>query len=350
VGRTSSADDDTKAAVAFEIAFPSLLAEACLKSADNASVAALEAAFSNGFLAEEAGLETWQRTSVVLRLKQRLREEQWTIDALLQTHHLAPEELAETIARIAWKWYGARQLGEDADCPSSRCKLTAAALRESRDRVRRVRELLRDLHPQVARRWDERIRASLRWCTEDQARELAALETIDNAIVGLGPEASEEEMRSRLGEVSASVPLAHDAHLFAANVLARVDGTALTQVGVVALCALEETLLASRGLLVTKPGRRRLLDLERDLGRTLVDFLQDRTDKPLWGHAAALLIAACPSRTLVGWRDKSLTAARLAIPTMVRDTRPHWSSNHLPPGARSVYREALGNYLRREVR
>jgi hypothetical protein len=318
-------------------------------STDPAPVAALLAALYDGFLAADAGPDTWQRTAVLGRLVRGVRGEQWAVAELLGRGHLCPRELADQLASIAWEWYRTRPLDEDAGWPLPARRLTAVRLRRLRRHVHTVRDLLRDLSPQVAHHFDRWVQASLGRWTAEQAHEWAVRETVETANQGLGPEASVDEISRRLTALNPDLPLAHDASLFAADAIKGFSGIAMAQAGVVALSVLEVLLLGSHGQVVTQHGRPRLLDVERDLGRRLVDFIRERTEKPRWGHAAPLLIAACPSRTLVGWQKNALAAAVTAIPRHQRHTRLHWSSNDLPSDAHAVYRRTLGESLRASV-
>jgi hypothetical protein len=284
---------------------------------------------------------------VLVRLVQSIRAEQWTIAELLGRYKLTPQELADQLAKLAWEWYSTRPLDDDADWHESKRKLTAPKLRAIRPHVHAIRELLRDLAPQVARHFDAWVEGSLGRWTAEQAHEMAVREIVRTANEGLGPEASADELSRRWTALYAGgLPLVDDAALFAADAIKGLGGTAMVQAGVVALSGLEVLLLGSRGRVMTQHGPPRLLDLERDLGRRLVAFLRARTLKPLWGHAAVLLIATCPSRTLVGWRTKALATAVKSVPVHQRRTRARWSSNDLPLRARAGYRRALGESLR----
>jgi hypothetical protein len=323
-------------------------------STDPPPVAALIAALYNGFLAADGGPHTWQRTTVLFNLSRGLRAEAWTIaDLLGRRYHLTPQELADQLAALAWEWHCTRPLEEDAAWARQTGTLTARKLRARIRQVHAIRDLLCALAPRVAQHFDEWVQASLapgRPWTAAQAHEWAVREIVETATRGLGPDASADEIHSRLAALHPDgLPLAHDATLFAADAIKGLSGREMVQAGLVALGALEVLLLGRHGRIVTQHGRRRLLDLERDLGRRLVAFFRARTRKPLWGQAAALLIAACPSRTFVGWRTKALATAVEAIPLHQRRTRPRWSSDGLPPRARAVYRRALGENLRGPV-
>src|SRR5262245_56030638 len=73
-------------------------------STDTAPVAALLTALYDGFLTAVTGPDTWQRTTVLVRLVQSIRAEQWTIAELLGRYHLTPRELADQLAKLAWEW------------------------------------------------------------------------------------------------------------------------------------------------------------------------------------------------------------------------------------------------------
>jgi hypothetical protein len=229
----------------------------------------------------------------------------------------------------------------------SKRELTARKLRALCPHVHVVRELLRDLAQEVARHFDARVEGSLGSLTAEQAHEIAVLEIVRTANEGLGPEASADELRRRWTTLYAGgLPLVDDATLFAADAIKGFGGTAMVQAGVVALSGLEVLLLGSRGRVLTHHGPPRLLDVESALGRRLVAFFRARTEKPLWGQTAVLLIVACPSRTLVGWRNAALDTAVAAIPVHQRHTRRRWLVNDLPPRARATYGRALGERLR----
>jgi hypothetical protein len=309
-------------------------------------------ALRDGFLAGDGGPDTWQRTTVLKRLRLGIQAEQWTMAELLGRYHLVPQDLADTLAMISWEWYSTRPPSQDAEWSAARRPRTAVTLRRDQRRVQVVRDLVRDLGPQLAGHFDAAIEESLtrKW-TAEQAHELVVRETVATAVLGLGPDASEDEMNRRLealypADLPFHPPLEHDAILFASDAIKGLNGTALVQATLVGLSLVEVVLLGRRGLVVTGRGPRRLLDLERDLGRRLLAFFRDRTGRPLWGHAAILLVAACPSRTLVGWRNDALATAARAIPLHQRRERTHWSSNELPPRVRGVYRGTLAEKLR----
>jgi hypothetical protein len=321
-------------------------------SADaDAAVAAVLAALRDGFLAGNGGPDTWQRTTVLARLSRGIRAEQWTIAELLGRYHLMPRDLADTLAALSWEWYCTRPPSQDTEWSAATRPRTAATLRRDQRLVHIVRDLVRDLGPQLVRHFDASIEESRgqKW-TAEQAHELGVRETVATAILGLGPDASEDEIGRRLTALYPDLPfhppLEHDAILFAPDAIKGLNGTALVQATLVGLSLLDVVLLGHRGLVVTGRGPRRLLDLERDLGGRLIDFFRACTGRPLWGHAAILLAAACPSRTLVKWRDEARDTAVKSIPLHQRRERAHWSSNELPPCVRGVYRRTFAEKLR----
>src|SRR5262249_39057491 len=145
---------------------------------DTAPVAALLTALYDGFLTAVTGPDTWQRTTVLIRLVQSIRAEEWTVAELLGRYHLTPRELADELAALAWEWYCRRPLEDDADWPASKRRLPARRVRAILPHVHAVREVLRDLAPQVAWHFDARVKASLGWATAEQAHEMAVRETV----------------------------------------------------------------------------------------------------------------------------------------------------------------------------
>ena len=253
----------------------------------------------------------------------------------------------DRLALIALKWHSARALKTDAAWCGERTPIDARTLRRQVPRLRAIGSLIRDLHRPLARVFDDLVQDGLKHGKSlTQAREATILSLLLNTTMRLSPDMSEAEIASRgVAITDDELTIGYDADLFAPGTLERIDGEALVQAAVIGIRLTEWWVRSTGGRLSYGIGHRTELGLEVEAAREFAGYVQSSIGRPQYGHVAALMTVACPSRAFNNWRRASLRGlekhARQGAPEGGRRTFP----NDLTPAAHSFYLRQLGGRL-----
>jgi hypothetical protein len=293
------------------------------------------------------------------RLQAQLLEERRTIETLIGHYRIPLEGLIDVVAQVAIDWYQARPLSSDEEWAQAEGRTSDSPTQESnwrrlwsspvatkqrlRAAVRAIRtagDILRDLHEPLARQFDEAIASHVaHGYSPERAWVEVAIGIIRAGRLALDPRMSQDAVHERIENLPDEVfTLGEDAELFDPDA-PPVKGLALAQYAIV-MVRFAENLV--RGEDLGSPGGPTPLDLERRAARTITSHLREasgQTKRPFYPHAATLLVASCPSRSLLAWRAAALAAAQPRGRLRARTPKD------LPDASYRIYTRYLGRRL-----
>jgi hypothetical protein len=284
--------------------------------------AMIRAGLVPGPLGREAGLATWVRLPVFYRLLEGLDEEQPTVERLISHYGVDLDRLLEQLATGALR---CQVEGHPAPITPTHCQTLcrgAAALAELGESLVAVCE--------------SRINLEIeRGSDPAQAVELLDLDALHGAMgVEFDPlmfNLPTDPLQGHILVLLRAAVLVRGALLETPDLerwraslvellekCARILGDCRPSVAGssgTATGLLDQIRATEHWLRAVRPRSRRVgrpsFVVEREVAMALVDFLRNENDRPLMGHAGALLAVACPA--LAGWREGALLAERRTL-------------------------------------